>query len=502
MKADRSLVIDVWEGQMKIDEAVLKANGVAGISIRLNDMNGGHHMDTGFVKQWEEAKGFVRFPYFVYNPWNDGAGNFKWLSENLPSDARSVAIDIEVKYAGYPATKYAGEVVKFLNLCKSKNLKTIIYTAQWFLGSLSTWPKVDYWWAQYPSSEVYFKNVSTWDQLRTVLDRLDKPFNITSVPGTLKMWQFTGDYLILPGTERDIDVNIFYGNEKALADYFLSYPGTTPVEPPIICEPPVVIVTPPEPEVITPPSIPIFNDPNSQLYIFSKASYWKRPTDGPLVTPTYDTTKSSGAKDTIVDQKWINLLSQWNPNPKSMGKILDPAWGPSKGINHNGKLMLIALIYPGRNVVSVKNLQTGLDGEKWGELEYLDANSVPGSEINYIDRPDIVHRVYGSNTSWSWFDLASSPVVPILSFVKRYVEMKWLTPISSLLPKTVKVSPNFSLNVRDLPSIEGRIVGLLNASQLVEVHQVKIGRGGIWGRCHLGWIALRNNDKNLTDWQI
>jgi len=44
--------------------------------------------------------------------------------------------------------------------------------------------------------------------------------NANKIPGTLKMWQFSGDYLILPGTVRDIDVNIFYGDTTELATYF------------------------------------------------------------------------------------------------------------------------------------------------------------------------------------------------------------------------------------------------------------------------------------------
>jgi len=221
MKDNTCLVIDVWEGQLEIDEAVLKANGVAGIGIRLNDMNGGHHLDTGFVKQWEEAKGFVRFPYFVYNPWVNGTQNYVWLEANMPAEAKSVAIDVEVRFGEITPAKYAGELNKFLSLANSQ-WKTIIYTGQGYLNLLSKWPKCDYWWAQYPNPQTYFGGVKTWAALKKVLDNpaLTLPFNHTVVPGTLKMWQFSGDYLILPGTVRDIDVNLFYGTEADLAKYF------------------------------------------------------------------------------------------------------------------------------------------------------------------------------------------------------------------------------------------------------------------------------------------
>lgn len=226
MNPNTCLVVDVWEGSLEIDEAVFKANGVAGFAIRLNDMNGGHHMDTGFVKQWNEAINFVRFPYFVYNPWVSANANFIWLKDHMPPDAKSVAIDVEVKYLGISKADYAGALVNFLNLCKPY-WKTIVYTAQWFLPELASWPRVDYWWAQYPST-TYFAGVDTWDKLKLALDRFDKPFNYTYIPGYLKMWQFSGDFLTLPGTIRKIDVNLFYGTELDLRNYFNPQQVTVP----------------------------------------------------------------------------------------------------------------------------------------------------------------------------------------------------------------------------------------------------------------------------------
>jgi hypothetical protein len=182
----------------------------------------------------------VRFPYFVYNPWVSGAANYNWLAANMPSDARSVAIDIEVRKTDYAPALYAAEVVKFLALCKTRGWKTIIYTAQWFLPYLSTWtPSVDYWWAQYPDKAYYFGGVTTWEGLKLALDKLDKPFNAAACPGPIKMWQCNGDYLILPGTSREIDINIFYGTEAELAAYFGAPVAPPPPPPP----PPAPVVT-------------------------------------------------------------------------------------------------------------------------------------------------------------------------------------------------------------------------------------------------------------------
>lgn len=228
----KTLVIDVWEGSLEIDEAVLITNGVHGIGIRLNDMNGGHHMDTNFVCQWEQAKSMVRFPYFVYNPWVDGRANFNWLLANMPYGAKSVAIDVEVAYSQVTPAQYGQQLGIFLALANTK-WKTIIYTAEWFLSKVTPWPKVDYWWAQYPSPLIYFKDVKTWDALYKSLDNpnIQRPFNAGMIPGALKMWQISGDYLVLPGTVRDLDVNIFFGSVSELAAYFGSTPVPQPEEP-------------------------------------------------------------------------------------------------------------------------------------------------------------------------------------------------------------------------------------------------------------------------------
>lgn len=222
------LLIDTWEGQMEVDEDILRANGVAGMIIRLNDMNGGHHMDENFLNQWEQARNMVRAPYFVYNPWVDGAANFAWLNEHMPSGATAVLVDIEVRYSGITAAKYAADVSLFIDLAK-RHWKVGIYTAEWFLPFLSFWRNdVPYWWAQYPG--IFYPNQTvslSWDDLRAKLEPLSGPFNAAKCPGPLRMWQFTGDKLILPGCNRVIDVNVFFGTLDELEEW-LGGVNTTP----------------------------------------------------------------------------------------------------------------------------------------------------------------------------------------------------------------------------------------------------------------------------------
>ncbi len=470
MKVNTCLVVDVWEGQLEIDEAALKAGGVAGMSIRINDMSGGHHMDAGFQKQWAEAKNFVRFPYFVYNPWVDGAANFAWLKDHMPSDAKSVAIDVEVKYAGYPATKYAGELVKFLNLCKPL-WRTIIYTAEWFLSDLSSWPKVDYWWAQYPTGDSYFKNVKTWEQLKLALDALSKPFNVARVPGTLKLWQFTGDYLTLPGTSRKIDVNIFYGTEAELATYFGSAP------------------TIPEDKL---PDVPVTK---SGLYTFSSVNYWERPGGGPLTLPmTHNAGKLGDNLDRYVWSAFMPILRHLNPNNQAaIDLIARPDWGPSKGLD-GIFIKWIGLLWPGRNVVHIDEVVNG-----WGKV--ASCAYTQADKLSVYDDPDMVHMVYDYNKSAGWGERAKPVYVPILGG-PWWVDMSKLVSVDAQLPKRVRATALPWINVRAGVGIASAVVGKRIFGTSFLVYEVRVGSGGLWGRVDGGWVALRYNGKNLTDWKI
>jgi len=476
MKPNTCLVVDVWEGQLEIDEAVLKANGVAGMAIRLNDMSGGHHMDTGFLKQWNEAKNFVRFPYFVYNPWVTGAANFAWLAANVPVEVLTVAVDVEVRKTGYPEKTYAGELVKFLDLCKSR-WKMIIYTAQWFLPYLSSWPYTDYWWAQYPDPATYFRNVKTWDELQIRLDKLDKPFNAKLIPGKLKMWQFSGDYLTLPGNNRQIDVNIFYGTERDLADYFGT--GASP-EPP-----------PPPPQ---PPQKPGY-------YIFNANNYFERPGGGPLTLPMSRQPKIGDNMLRLPWQELRSLLYRLNTsNPAAVDLIISSDWGPSKG-REGDLIRWIALLWPGRNVVKISEVADASAGlsQWWGRVDGV--TLAQGMTLSIYNNPDVVHMVYDYNRANGWGERSKPVYVPIVAG-PWWVDMTRLVSIESLLPKIVKIRAFPRLNVRGGPGMEFKVVSYANYGAGVLVDQVVIGSGGLWGRSANGWIALRNNGTNWTDWKI
>ena len=219
------LVLDVWEGNLDIDEQELWDGGVRGIYVRLNDMNGGHHLDENFVIQWAQSKRFVRAPYFVYNPWVSGTVNFAWLKANMPADAHCVVIDNEVRYPGYSPTTYAGEFEIFRTLC-AKQWKVVIYTGGGYVSLMSKWPMADYIWARYPG-DYYPTDAAliriTWDQLREKLAKTEWNPGCT-LSGTCKMWQISDRYIFHGGTTR-LDLNVFRGSYEDLKEFFDSDPG-------------------------------------------------------------------------------------------------------------------------------------------------------------------------------------------------------------------------------------------------------------------------------------
>jgi len=229
------LGVDVWEGQLDVDEDEFKRGGVEYFIVRLNDINGINHKDENFDKQWEESKGFLRSPYYVFSPWPTGIENFQWLERNMPADCGIVFIDVEVSNPQWSPEKYSRELQVFIDLCKEK-WKTLIYTGAWFLPIVSEWPKnVSYWLAQYPFS-MYpeEKEKWSWDKIRTETEKLYWPKPNPKI-GPIEMWQCTGDRIIPPGNNRPMDFNLFLGTVEQLYQWWGEV-YVPPIEPPTLEE--------------------------------------------------------------------------------------------------------------------------------------------------------------------------------------------------------------------------------------------------------------------------
>lgn len=229
--------VDTWEGQLEIDENLLLDAGVKYLIIRMNDMNGGHHMDSNFLVQWVQADKFLRAPYFVYNPWVDGKINAQYLLDHLPTGITRIFADIEVAYSNISPSKYASDVQVFVDQVKNYYPKLTIYTGPWFLGYLSTWPKnVDYWFARYPFYVYPDSKIKvSWDYITTRVNQLSwTPSYGVIAPGNVVLWQCTAERYILPGcSDRPIDINLYndslynlqvwWGATLPPADYSMEY---------------------------------------------------------------------------------------------------------------------------------------------------------------------------------------------------------------------------------------------------------------------------------------
>jgi hypothetical protein len=216
------IVLDVWEGSLDIDEMLLRTSGVAGLLIRLNDINGGHHLDANYISQWEQSKNFLRGSYFVYNPWVSGDTNFQWLIDHAAADCNLVSADIEVSKIGYSAEIYADEVQRFIDLT-SAHFHVVTYTGEWFLSVISHWNNGEYWWARYPWAFYPAQKENwTWEQLKIKVNSCGwNPDPMHRCSGTVKLWQLSGDRLILPGcANRPMDVSIWNGDLQSLEKWW------------------------------------------------------------------------------------------------------------------------------------------------------------------------------------------------------------------------------------------------------------------------------------------
>jgi len=231
------IILDVWEGnyldvngKIVLDIPYFISQGVSGMICRINDMQGGHHDDIYFHQLWDMAFQFRRRAiYFVYNPWVTGIANYNWLASRLGAMgyAGRVFTDIEVRYAGYSPLTYYDEVMKYLNLMSGRWPSQTIYTGEWFLSTLSSWPtNYSYWWGSYPSA---LNGCPSWNEYKKIIATLPfGSYNASKCPGPLDLAQMTGDsYKPVGAFGHAVDTNIFLGTPEKCDTYF----GTT--APPI-----------------------------------------------------------------------------------------------------------------------------------------------------------------------------------------------------------------------------------------------------------------------------
>jgi len=485
---NKCLVVDIWEADVLLDEKVLMENGIKAAVIRINDMQGGHHLDKNFTAQAQQcvAAGMLWMPYFVYNPWVDAAANYQWLIVNLPRGVKRVCVDAEVRYPGYPPATYAKEFAHFCDMV-SGSYKVTIYTGQGYVNIMSAWPtRFDYWWAQYVNSLYSSPNMpTTWDGVRAVTDTLNAPVNASFCPGPIKMWQCSGDRLYLPGgAGKALDVNIFFGTETELEAYFGA------AEPAPVAEPPPPVET-------TVPAAGAYYGVSSFPFSNQKlpATYALRPR-----FPIRKTGTKTNLNVGKAWQDWIKAL-QWVGPGKQQLKQQENAYDlycrwdacPTVGFTDTGLLKVLSLIFPG-NIVYVSEITTSeYDGQKWATVVGLPEDTPPTTVADYFyDRPDVIHNPYQVNARNQLSEPSGAGLLgrwPVIG--TRYIPLDQLVPLT--LPKAVVTT--HLLNIRQDAGTNHPVVGSLMPGVFVTVYELKVGKGGLWGRISLDgsprWICLR-----------
>ena len=431
----------------------------------MNDITGGHHMDANFVKQWDEARSLVRFPHFTYNPAVSSQDNHDWLGANLPSDAKSVAIDVVVPSSTLSPARYAADLDVFLKLCTGSGWKTIIFSAAWCLPFLSAWPAAHYWWAQWPYPNVYATNVTNWASLKTALDALDKPFNVTKVPGTLKMWQFSGTYFILPGCASKLNLNIFYGTEAELALYF----GNTPT------------TTQPFPKMMR-----IKDD--------LEAGSLSRPY---LRDGLPSTVRIRGGKGFVrLTTTWMNYVARLNT-----ASAYNYIFKDSSGWHNQGDMSRVEQLTFSGNFVKVNRIVNG--------RAYIDAYSLADTPPSTTAHPTITSLStliqFFTTQYTTYLDMSTDGRWPKILVIANPGEELWMD-VNDLadyqVTKTmVKVSVGV-LNVRMNPSKSSKKSGTKLYGNSFTVYGIsKIGYD-YWGQLDLNsWVALKMSGDYYTNWR-
>lgn len=198
---------------------------------------------------------------------------------------------------------------------------------------------------------------------------------------------------------------------------------------------------------------------------------------------------------------WNTYLYEINDyNGGAVTRITSPDFGASSGID-GGKLKYHSQIWAGRNIVNILGQSVDRFGFPWGRVQTIPTEHVPSyDKYNKYTTPHLVHEVYGYSYPAGYKNLSTTTICPVLGDGDWYVRMSNLVSVDSQLPKIVTIIS--SVRCREFPDVDsGVIQGFIQGSRLI-VTKVVVSGGGIWGQIAYGWIPLRFNNINFTDWSI
>lgn len=166
----------------------------------------------------------------------------------------------------------------------------------------------------------------------------------------------------------------------------------------------------------------------STLYKFSRAAYWCRPDEGPLIVPIFPRPQAGAEKEKTFGSAFVNYL-EWLNSPKGFAHIVSPTYGPSRGMKVlkigkkilSRRIRLVMAVYPGPdNFVSISSVQ----GD-WGVIDGCAESKIPSRNLTHASAPWLIHKVYGSNPKETAVLLKDDIFVPVMS-TNRFIHMSWL----------------------------------------------------------------------------
>ncbi len=221
----------------------------------------------------------------------------------------------------------------------------------------------------------------------------------------------------------------------------------------------------------------------------------------PEIVPLYLLPKlTSGTGRTDLSGAWEVYIDALNDKDQSKLKYLK---SPQTALFNTAGFPQMESLTMGGNIITLDEVQ----GE-WGRVHTLDYSSPPNTlEINYVTRPDLVHKfvIVGWKRSTKSTTLSNPPKGSIYyPFVSRrpvWVQMDRLEPFP-ILPMEVTANKDVYIQTTPGPAIEETKFKVSEGESTTVVVFYPSG-SDVWGRLpNGGWIPLLFRGKYFTTWSM